>query len=128
MKAIALAALIAATPTPTTITETVRYRPPIGACGIASTYSTGKVTANGERYRPNGISAAHKSLPFGTRVAVRNRRTGRTILVRVNDRGPFVAGRIIDLSTGAHRAIGGGGLIPVCISIVSRGRARTVRS
>ncbi len=90
-------------------------------CGIASTYSSGSRTANGERYNHMGVSAAHKSLPFGTRVIVRNQRTGRSITVRINDRGPFVAGRIIDLSTGAKNALGMDGLAPVCLEIVSYG-------
>ena len=94
-------------------------------CGIASTYSSGARTANGEAYDHTGVSAAHKSLPFGTRVVVRNQRTGRSITVRINDRGPFVRGRIIDLSTGAKNALGMGGLAPVCIEVcgaVRRGR------
>lgn len=95
-------------------------------CGIASTYSSGSVTANGERYNHNGISAAHKTLPFGTRVVVTDRRTGRSILVRINDRGPFVRGRIIDLSTGAQRALGMGGLAPVCIQVASYGNGARV--
>ena len=90
-------------------------------CGIASTYSTGALTANGERYNHMGISAAHKSLPFGTRVVVRNQHTGHSITVRINDRGPFVAGRIIDLSTGAKNALGMDGLAPVCLEVVSYG-------
>ena len=98
----------------------------LAECGIASSYSTGKVTANGERYSPRGISAAHKKLPFGTRVAVINRRTGRSIVVRINDRGPFVKGRIIDLSKGAARALGGGELAPVCVRVLNYGGA-TVR-
>ena len=85
-------------------------------CGIASTYHEGQRTANGERYNPGGMSAAHKRLPFGTHVTVRNQRTGRAITVRINDRGPFVAGRIIDLSTAAMRALAGAaGLVHVCI-------------
>ena len=90
-------------------------------CGIASTYSSGTRTASGERYRHMGISAAHWSLPFGTRVVVRNQRTGRSITVRINDRGPFVAGRIIDLSTGAKNALGMDGLARVCLESVSSG-------
>jgi rare lipoprotein A len=90
-------------------------------CGIASNYSSGKVTANGERYNPRGISAAHKRLPFGTRVAVVDRRTGRSIVVRINDRGPFVIGRIIDLSKGAARALGGGDLAQVCVRMLKYG-------
>nr|WP_251133969.1 septal ring lytic transglycosylase RlpA family protein [Rhodomicrobium sp. Az07] len=97
-------------------------------CGIASHYSTGSRTANGESYNHMGISAAHKTLPFGTRVVVRNQRTGRSITVRINDRGPFIAGRIIDLSTGAKNALGFNGLAPVCLEVVSYGSSRTVKS
>lgn len=93
-------------------------------CGIASTYSSGSQTANGERYNHMGISAAHKSLPFGTRVVVRNQRTGHSITVRINDRGPYVAGRIIDLSTGAKKALGMDGLAPVCLEVVSYGSGK----
>ena len=71
-----------------------------------------------------GISAAHKSLPFGTRVVVRNQRTGRSITVRINDRGPFVGGRIIDLSTGAKNALGMDGLASVCLEVVSYGSGK----
>ena len=66
----------------------------------------GPQTANGERYNPGGYTAAHRSLPFGTRVRVTSARTGRSVVVRINDRGPFVGGRSLDLSTGAARAIG----------------------
>src|SRR3712207_4051080 len=90
-------------------------------CGVASWYHEGSRTANGERYRPDGISAAHRSLPFGTRVLVRNQRTGRTVTVRINDRGPFSSGSIIDLSRGAQRIMGMDGVAPVCISVVGRG-------
>ncbi len=93
-------------------------------CGIASTYSSGTRTANGEQYNHMGVSAAHKSLPFGSRVVVRNQRTGRSITVRINDRGPFVAGRIIDLSTGAKNALGMSGLAPVCLEVVSYGSGK----
>ena len=74
--------------------------------GIASWYKMGKVTANGERFNPQGMTAAHRYLPFGTRVRVTNLRNGRKITVRINDRGPFVKGRIIDLAQGAARKIG----------------------
>lgn len=99
-----------------------------GECGIASHYSSGYQTANGERYNHLGISAAHKTLPFGTRVIVRNQRTGNSILVRINDRGPFVPGRIIDLSTGAKRALRMDGLAPVCLHVVSYGDNKRYRS
>ena len=93
-------------------------------CGIASTYSSGTRTANGESYNHMGVSAAHKSLPFGTRVVVRNQRTGRSITVRINDRGPFIGGRIIDLSTGAKNALGMDGLASVCLEVVSYGSGK----
>lgn len=75
-------------------------------CVVASYYHEGKRTANGERYNPNGFTAAHRTLPFGTRLRVTNPRTGRSVDVRINDRGPFVRGRSLDLSVGAARAIG----------------------
>ncbi len=93
----------------------------LAECGIASYYSSGKITANGERYDHMGISAAHKSLPFGTVVVVKDQKTGHNVTVRINDRGPFIAGRIIDLSTGAKNALGMDGLAPVCLEVVSYG-------
>ena len=77
--------------------------------GIASWYGPGfdgNYTANGEVYDMNGISAAHKTLPFGTIVRVVEFSTGKSIIVRINDRGPFIEGRIIDLSKGAARKLG----------------------
>lgn len=88
--------------------------------GLASWYGAdfhGRRTANGERYNMYALTAAHKTLPLGTQVVVIAQRTGRRIQVRVNDRGPFVAGRIIDLSLAAARALGsaGAGVVPVTI-------------
>ena len=80
--------------------------------GIASIYSGGK-TANGERASPHGLTAAHRSLPFGTRVRVINRSNGRSVVVRINDRGPFVHGRIIDLTPAGAHALGFSGLARV---------------
>ncbi len=74
--------------------------------GMASYYKSGKRTANGERFNPHGMTAAHKSLPFGTRVRVTNLNTGKSVVVRINDRGPFIRGRIIDLALGAARVVG----------------------
>ena len=74
--------------------------------GMASYYKSGKRTANGERFNPNGLTAAHRSLPFGTKVQVTNLKTGRSVVVRINDRGPFVHNRLIDLSYGAARVVG----------------------
>ncbi len=77
--------------------------------GIASWYGPGfhgNLTANGETYDMHGVSAAHKTLPFGTVVRVIEFDTRRSIVVRINDRGPFVDGRIIDLSKGAAQELG----------------------
>ena len=76
--------------------------------GIASWYGGkfhGRKTASGERYDMNKMTAAHKTLPFGTRVRVTNLDTGRKVVVRINDRGPFVRGRVIDLSRAAARKV-----------------------
>ena len=87
--------------------------------GIASVYS-GEKTANGEYARASGMTAAHKSLPFGTLVKVTNKNNGQTVVVRINDRGPFVRGRVIDLMPAAAKAIGFSGLAPVMLSVVGR--------
>lgn len=76
--------------------------------GKASWYGRrfhGKRTASGERFDMNGLTAAHRTLPFGTRVRVRNTRNGREVVVRINDRGPHVRGRILDLSQAAAAAL-----------------------
>jgi rare lipoprotein A len=86
--------------------------------GIASVYGyDGQKTANGERANPRGMTAAHKSLPFGTLVTVVNKSNGRQVTVRINDRGPFVHGRIIDLTPAAATELGFSGLAPVRISV-----------
>jgi len=77
--------------------------------GLASWYGPGfygKKTASGERFRIYKRTAAHRTLPFDTKVKVTNLRNGRSVMVRINDRGPFVEGRIIDLSRAAARALG----------------------
>jgi rare lipoprotein A len=75
-----------------------------GSCQ-ASYYGTGTTTANGERFDPTAYTAAHKTLPFNTRVRVTNKSNGKSVTVRINDRGPFVAGRCLDLTTAAFQAI-----------------------
>lgn len=72
----------------------------------ASFYKSGARTANGERFLPLGLTAAHRSLRFGTRVEVTNLANSKSVIVRINDRGPFIRGREIDLSLGAARRIG----------------------
>lgn len=74
--------------------------------GMASYYKSGKRCANGELFNPHGLTAAHRNLKFGTKLRVTNLRTGKSVVVRINDRGPFIRGRIIDLSLGAAKVIG----------------------
>ncbi|OKH33894.1 hypothetical protein NIES2101_39500 [Calothrix sp. HK-06] len=93
--------------------------------GIASFYGydgSGNRTASGQRFNPEHMTAAHRHLPFGTRVRVTNTRNGRSVVVRINDRGPFIRGRVIDLSYGAARVIGmlGRGVAPVKIEVLGR--------
>lgn len=87
-------------------------------CGRASWYALHSKTASGERMNPSAMTAAHRTLPFGTRVAVTNKRNGKTVVVRINDRGPFIRGRVIDLSRAAAQRSGmvGSGHAPVCIN------------
>lgn len=94
-----------------------------GSRGMASYYWQGTRTASGARFNPNGLTAAHRSLPFGTRVRVTNLRNGRSVTVTINDRGPFIKGRVIDLSRGAASVIGmtASGVAPVAYSVVGRG-------
>lgn len=90
-----------------------------GQSGIASIYAyRGEPTANGERANPGGLTAAHKTLPFGTRVQVVNKQNGRSVVVRINDRGPFVAGRVIDLTPAGARVLGFSGLAPVQLAVL----------
>lgn len=93
--------------------------------GVASWYGPGfhgRRTANGERFNQNALTAAHRSLPFGTRVKVTNVRNGRSVVVRINDRGPFSGGRIIDLAAGAANAIGlkSSGVGTVTVQVLGR--------
>jgi rare lipoprotein A len=88
--------------------------------GIASVYS-GEQTANGEYAHASALTAAHRTLPFGTMVEVTNTQTGRSVVVRINDRGPFVRGRVIDLTPAGARAIGSSGLAPVRLTVLSIG-------
>jgi len=93
--------------------------------GRASWYGPrfrGQQTASGERFNPSELTAAHRSLPFGTRVRVTNLRNGASVVVRINDRGPYAAGRIIDLSRAAAQAIGvrRTGTAPVRLEVLGR--------
>jgi rare lipoprotein A len=85
--------------------------------GIASVYSGGR-TANGERASPRQLTAAHRSLPFGTMVRVTSRASGRSVVVRINDRGPYVRGRVIDLTPAAASVLGFSGLQWVWLKVI----------
>ena len=93
--------------------------PERGQVGMASVYSGGR-TASGEHASPGRLTAAHRSLPFGTMVRVTNRSTGRSVVVRINDRGPFVRGRVIDVTPAAAHELGFSGVAPVSLTVVGR--------
>ena len=91
--------------------------------GQASYYADryhGKSTASGEPYDKNALTAAHRKLPFGTRIKVTNKANGKSVVVRVNDRGPFVKGRVVDLSRAAFSSIGNtaAGVITVTVEVI----------
>lgn len=92
--------------------------------GTASWYGPGfhgRTSASGERYNQNALTAAHRTLPFGTKVRVTNLNNGRSVIVRINDRGPFIRGRVIDVSAAAARAIGmvSSGVAPVSLEVLN---------
>src|SRR5215217_1746611 len=91
---------------------------PLGK-GVASWYGPGfhgKKTANGERFNTHDLTAAHKTLPFGTQVRVTNERTGKSVVVRINDRGPYAHARVIDLSKAAAQVVGISGVGQVTLA------------
>jgi rare lipoprotein A len=95
--------------------HSAKGRRPFEGSGIASVYSD-QHTASGEHMNSGAMTAAHRTLPFGTKVTVVNHRNGRSAVVRINDRGPFVRGRVIDLSPAAARALGVDGLASVSLT------------
>lgn len=90
-------------------------------CGGASWYALTSKTASGERMNAARLTAAHRSLKFGTKVQVTNKRNGKTVVVRINDRGPFIRGRVIDLSKAAASQIGmiSSGHASICYRVVN---------
>ena len=90
--------------------------------GLASYYWQPQRVASGGWFNPNAMTAAHKTLPFGTRVRVTNANNGQSTVVTINDRGPYVAGRVIDLSSAAAGAINmkGSGVVPVRMTVLGR--------
>jgi rare lipoprotein A len=92
----------------------------VASRGIASFYTEGTQTASGEKFNTNDLTAAHPTLPFGTRLRVTNVASGRSVTVRINDRGPYVAGRVVDVSYAAAETLGivGGGVAKVKLDVV----------
>jgi len=80
--------------------------PASAQCGSASWYALHSQTASGEKMNPARLTAAHRTLPFGTKLKVTNQRNGKSVVVRINDRGPFIKGRMIDLSKAAAKKLG----------------------
>src|SRR5258708_16592072 len=97
---------------PTSLTSSVADQ-----AGIASVYSheSGSATANGGKLNREALTAAHRTLPFGSKVTITNKSNGRSVVVTINDRGPFVRGRIIDVSPPAARSLGFSGVAPLTI-------------
>src|SRR5262249_61316241 len=85
-------------------------------------------TASGEPARPAELTAAHRTLPFGTVVRVTNNRNGQTVVVRINDRGPFTRGRVIDLTPAAAGKLGFSGLARVTVDVIEKGQRTTVKA
>ncbi len=133
MKKIFLAAALSlALPVSTFVPVTTSIAATGVISGVASWYGPGfhgRKTASGERYNMNALTAAHKTLPFGTRVRVTNRNNGKSVVVKINDRGPYVGGRVIDLSRGAARSIGmiGTGTAKVTVEVLGKGSAKSVK-
>ena len=103
-------------------TPFARFSPstPIASQGVASFYTEGQQTASGEKFDTHDLTAAHPTLPFGTRLRVTNVATGRSVTVRINDRGPYVPGRVVDVSYSAANALGmvGSGTAKVKLDVV----------
>ena len=120
IKAFGMGILIAAISSSSSLAATTQT-------GIASVYS-GEQTANGEYAHASALTAAHRTLPFGTMVMITNTQTDRSVVVRINDRGPYIPGRVIDLTPAGARAIGSSGLAQVRLTVLSVGTGRASRS
>ena len=98
--------------------------------GIASVYSTNSSsrTASGKKLNPAALTAAHRTLPFGTNVLVTNKKNGRSVIVTINDRGPFRRGRVIDVTTAAARILGFSGLARVALKVAPERQPQSVIS
>ncbi len=113
--------------------QAAQPQPTYTETGLASWYGRdhdGQITANGERFHATALTAAHRDLPFGTVVRVTNLDSGRTVKVRINDRGPHVKGRIIDLSAAASKALGvaDDGVLSVRLEVFAADQASSLKS
>jgi rare lipoprotein A len=92
--------------------------PAAAQCGSASWYALYSQTASGEQMNPAELTAAHRTLPFGTKLKVTNQKNGKSVIVRINDRGPFIKGRVIDLSKAAANKLGfvSSGVTKICMA------------
>ena len=97
----------------------IQYAAAADRGGVASVYSTesGSRTASGQKLNPQALTAAHRTLPFGTKVKVTNKHNGQSVVVTINDRGPFVRGRVIDVTPAAAHALGFSGLTQVTLNV-----------
>lgn len=104
------------------VTIAVSNASAVAETGRASWYALTSQTASGERSDPTAMTAAHRTLPFGTRVKVENLKNGRSVVLRINDRGPFIRGRIIDVTKAAAAKLGfvKSGVTDVRVTVVSR--------
>ncbi len=118
LSTIAVAALIGLS---TTVISVPDAQASVNGCGGASWYALSSKTASGERMNASLLTAAHRSLRFGTKVHVINKRNGKSVVVRINDRGPFIRGRVLDLSKAAASHIGmiSSGTASICYKVVS---------
>jgi len=112
-----------------TLIVTLTSKAGLAEGGVASVYSSheGTKTASGVKLDDQALTAAHRSLPFGSKVRVTNAKNGQSVVVTITDRGPFVAGRVIDVTPAAARALGFNGLAPVNLEVAERGNQDAIK-
>lgn len=120
LRTLSAAAAVAASMAVAASAATEKPRTPPAKCGGASWYALTSKTASGERMNPAKLTAAHKSFGFGTKLRVTNQKNGKSVVVRINDRGPFIKGRVIDVSRAAAGELGmiNSGVGRICYEIV----------
>lgn len=122
MKKLAVVVMLAACGGPPRQARTTQpvHHPQNTMSGMASWYGESQTTASGERFDKHALTAAHRTLPLGTMVRVTNQRNGKSVIVRINDRGPYGHGRIIDLSEAAARQLDmiDAGVAPVTLQVI----------